>query len=133
MGGRTRAAEATTAEYAKHAERRAASLRILRLPRSAPETVQQEVLDFLVFLKTKETVRREGRENSSVHVGKGVFAPWTDYGFFRQASIGERGRTLTWPGELDFCADALWLQVTGKKPEDLFPNLRQERAAYADS
>lgn len=65
-------------------------------------------------------------------VGEGVFAAWRDYGFFRRASIGERGRTLTWPGELDFCADALWLQVTGKQPEDLFPNLRKAGAAHAN-
>ena len=31
--------------------------------KSAPETVQQEVLDFLVFLKTQKTARSEGREN----------------------------------------------------------------------
>ena len=64
-------------------------------------------------------------------VGKGVFAPWTDYAFFQQASLGEQGRTLTWPGELDFCADALWLEVTGKQPGDLFPNLHKEQVAHA--
>ena len=31
--------------------------------RTAPETVQQEVFDFLVFLKTRQAVRTEGREN----------------------------------------------------------------------
>ena len=31
--------------------------------KSAPELVQQEVLDFLVFLKNKEIARSEGREN----------------------------------------------------------------------
>jgi hypothetical protein len=24
--------------------------------------------------------------------------------------VGEGGRYIEWPGELDFCADALWLQ-----------------------
>ncbi len=66
----------------------------------------------------------EGEVDFSPHVGKGVFAPWTDYAFFRQASIGEHRQTLIWPGDLDFCADALWLQVTGKQPEELFPNLK---------
>ena len=89
-----------------------------------------EVLDnYRVRLRFDDGV--EGEAEFSAHVGKGVFAAWTDYGFFRQASIGERGRTLTWPGELDFCADALWLQVTGKQPEDLFPTLRKERPAQA--
>ena len=27
-------------------------------------------------------------------------------------------------GELDMCPDALYLRMTGKKPEDLFPSLR---------
>jgi hypothetical protein len=89
-----------------------------------------EVLDnYRVRLRFDDGV--EGETEFSAHVGKGVFAAWTDYAFFRQASIGEHGRTLTWPGELDFCADALWLQVTGKQPEDLFPNLRKERLAQA--
>jgi len=35
---------------------------------------------------------------------------------------------LTWPGELDFCADALWLQITRKRPEEMFPNLRTVHA-----
>jgi hypothetical protein len=90
-----------------------------------------KVLDnYRVWLRFDDGV--EGEAEFSAHVGKGVFAAWTDYAFFRQASIGEHGRTLTWPGELDFCADALWLQVTGKQPEDLFPNLRKERLAHAN-
>ena len=56
----------------------------------------------------------------SGEAGKGVFAPWTDHSFFRQARLGQGGRTLTWPGELDVCADALWLRVTGRRAEDLF-------------
>lgn len=31
--------------------------------KTAPETVQQELFDFLVFLKNKETSRHEGRED----------------------------------------------------------------------
>lgn len=90
-----------------------------------------EVLDhYRLRLRFDDGV--EGEAEFSAHVGKGVFAPWSDYGFFGQASIGEHGRTLTWPGELDFCADALWLQVTGKQPEDLFPNLRKEPSAHAN-
>jgi len=40
----------------------------------------------------------------------GVFAPLSDPAFFSQVSIGESGRYIQWPGELDFCADALWLE-----------------------
>ncbi|MBM3883998.1 MAG: DUF2442 domain-containing protein [Planctomycetes bacterium] len=89
------------------------------------------VLDhYRVWLRFDDGV--EGEADFASHVGQGVFVPWTNYAFFHQASLGEGGRTLTWPGELDFCADALWLQVTGKRPEDLFPSLRTERSAHAN-
>ncbi len=44
-------------------------------------------------------------------VGKGVFAAFNDPAFFARVSVGERGRSLEWPGEIDFCADALWFET----------------------
>jgi len=85
--------------------------------------------DYRVWLRFADAA--EGEVDFSAQAGKGVFAPWTDYEFFRRAAIGEQGRTLTWPGEIDFCADALWLQITGRKPEDLFPNLRKKHLTHA--
>jgi hypothetical protein len=41
----------------------------------------------------------------------GVFAPLADPGFFGQVSVDPRGRAVRWPGDLEFCADALWLQA----------------------
>jgi hypothetical protein len=35
---------------------------------------------------------------------------------------------LIWGEELDLCPDSLYLQVTGKTPEDIFPALRGEHA-----
>jgi hypothetical protein len=60
-------------------------------------------------------------------VGKGVFAAFTDPVFFAQAHVGERGRSLEWPGEIDFCADALWFEA---HPEDA-PEPPRESAARA--
>lgn len=40
----------------------------------------------------------------------GIFAPLKDPSFFAQVSVGENGRYLAWPGEIEFCADALWLK-----------------------
>jgi hypothetical protein len=85
--------------------------------------------NYRVWLRFDDGV--EGTVDFSSHAGQGVFAPWHNYAFFRQAALGEQGRTLTWPGELDFCADALWLEATGKQPEDLFPNLHGARPVYA--
>jgi hypothetical protein len=57
-------------------------------------------------------------------VGKGVFALWCDRCAFEQVRIGTSGE-LVWGDQIDLCPDALYLKVTGKTPEDLFPALRQ--------
>jgi hypothetical protein len=60
----------------------------------------------------------------SENVGKGVFALWRDprlrAGAYR--SSGE----LVWGEHVDLCPDALYLKVTGKKPEDIFHALRDQ-------
>ena len=61
----------------------------------------------------------------SENVGKGVFALWRDPLVFEQVSIGSSGE-LVWGERIDLCPDALYLKVTGKKPEDLFPALRDQ-------
>lgn len=62
-------------------------------------------------------------------VGRGVFAAWLVPGTFERVAITEAG-ALEWPGGLDLCPDALYLQMTGKRPEELFPVL-QKLAAHA--
>jgi hypothetical protein len=56
-------------------------------------------------------------------VGVGVFAAWEEPGTFERVSITAEG-AVEWPGELDMCPDALYLRMTGKRPEDVFPTLR---------
>ncbi len=57
-------------------------------------------------------------------VGKGVFELWNDPEAFARVSIGSGGE-LRWSDEVDLCADALYLEVTGKQPGDVFPNLKK--------
>jgi hypothetical protein len=59
--------------------------------------------------------------------GKGVFARWLDRKQFEQVRIGSVGE-LVWGDDLDLCPDSLYLQVTGKKPEDIFPILCRDSA-----
>jgi hypothetical protein len=59
----------------------------------------------------------------SEFVGRGVCAAWAQPGVFEQVTVTGEG-AVEWPGEIDFCPDALYLRMTGKKPEDLFPTLR---------
>jgi hypothetical protein len=66
-----------------------------------------------------------GTVDLSALVGKGVFALWRDRCAFENVRIGSSGEVV-WGDEIDLCPDALYLKVTGKKPEDLFPALRLE-------
>jgi hypothetical protein len=51
-------------------------------------------------------------------------------GVFERARI-EEGRAVVWTEEVDLSADSLYLQVTGKRPDQLFPNLRSTEATHA--
>lgn len=44
--------------------------------------------------------------------------------FFKGVSIVRDGRALTWGKELEICADSLFLKITGKKAEDIFPKTK---------
>ena len=58
----------------------------------------------------------EGEVDFSKKAHTGVFAPWKDYDYFRRARVGEYG-DLLWDDQVDFSADWLWRQVTGRTPE----------------
>lgn len=62
----------------------------------------------------------EGTVDLSARVGKGVFAIWRDPDVFARFKIEESGRALVWPGEVDACADALYLEITGMTAEELW-------------
>src|SRR5437764_12424042 len=63
--------------------------------------------------------------------GKGVFGALSDPAFFAQARIGEGGRSLEWPGELDFCADALWFEAHPDDAPEQQPTEQRQRHARA--
>ena len=54
-----------------------------------------------------------------------VTAPLVDRNFFSQVTITQGGRAIEWPGEIDFCADALWLE--GSREEN--PYLEKPKAS----
>ena len=61
----------------------------------------------------------EGEVDLSHLAGKGVFAVWEQEGVFARVKLGSHGQ-IEWPGDIDLCPDALYLKLTGKRPEDLF-------------
>jgi hypothetical protein len=46
-----------------------------------------------------------------------------DYREFEKVHIDPSGE-IAWSDNINMCPDALYLKLTGKQPEDLFPNLR---------
>jgi hypothetical protein len=71
----------------------------------------------------------EGIADLSDLAGQGVFSAWNASGVFEGVKVTEY-ETVAWGDELDLCPDALYLRITGKTPEDLFPSLR-ETVAHA--
>ena len=83
--------------------------------------IQAEPLaDYRLCLRYADGV--QGVVDLSHLVGKGVFQLWNDPEAFARVSIGSGGE-LCWSDEVDLCADALYLEVTGKKPDEAFPAL----------
>lgn len=65
----------------------------------------------------------EGEVDLSDLAGRGVFKAWDDLAFFNSVQLGAHG-AIEWGPTIDICPDAMYLQLTGKSPEDVFPNLR---------
>ena len=66
---------------------------------------------FHVFLRFENGA--SGIVDLSHLAGRGVFRAWLQDDVFEQLSISPVG-ALKWPGELDLCPDALYLQMVGK-------------------
>ena len=95
---------------------------------SVPKILETRPLDgYKIWLKFDDGIA--GEVDLSHLAGKGVFALWSHYENFKKVSIGN-GRSLVWSDEIDIDADSLYLKLTGKKPEELFPALREE-STYA--
>jgi len=65
----------------------------------------------------------EGEVDLADLAGRGVFKAWDDLAFFNSVQLGSHG-AIEWGMAIDICPDAMYLQLTGKLPEDVFPNLR---------
>jgi len=91
---------------------------------SAPKILDARPLDgYKIWLQFDDGIT--GEVDLSHLAGKGVFTLWSNDENFKKVSI-ENGRSLTWSDEIDLDADSLYLKITGKKPEELFPALKEE-------
>ena len=75
--------------------------------------------DYKLWLRFDDGVT--GEVDLSGYVGKGVFAIWNDYNVFEQVYIGEADQ-IAWRDEIDMCPDTMYMQLSGKTVEDIYPN-----------
>ncbi len=78
--------------------------------------------NYCLYLEFSDGVK--GEVNLSDLAGKGVFEVWKDYSFFEKVELGDH-REIRWNDEIELSADSLYLRLTGKSPEELFPQLRE--------
>lgn len=65
----------------------------------------------------------EGEIDLSARAGRGVFRIWNEPGVFESAAISPH-RTIRWSDDAELCADAVYLEITGRNPEEIMPGLR---------
>jgi hypothetical protein len=80
--------------------------------------------NYHVYLEFSDGAR--GEVDLSDLAGRGVFEAWNDAAFFDRVRIGEH-REVKWNDEIELSADSLYLKLTGKSPEDIFPRLQREQ------
>jgi hypothetical protein len=81
--------------------------------------------DFRLWLRYSDGV--SGTVDLSPLAGKGVFALWNDPQQFASVHIGALGG-IAWSEEVELCPDELYMEITGKSPEELFPALLPKAA-----
>jgi hypothetical protein len=70
----------------------------------------------------------EGEVDLSHLAGQGVFKLWEDEQKWKNVRIAEDG-AIRWSKEVELCPDATYLKLTGKSPEEVFPNLKSKAHA----
>ncbi len=86
----------------------------------------QALPNYRLYLEFSDGTK--GEVDLSDLVGNGVFQVWNDYSFFEKVHLGDH-REIKWNDEIELCADSLYLKLTGKSPEELFPKLREKTYA----
>ena len=88
-----------------------------------PKPIEVRALqDYKIWLRFNDGV--VGEVDLSEFAGKGVFELWNDYQAFEQVYIGEADQ-IAWSDEIDMCPDSMYMELTGKTAEDIYPNLKE--------
>jgi len=76
--------------------------------------------DYRIWVRFADGVA--GEVDLSYLTGRGVFSLWQDYTAFQRVHLGTSGE-IVWTDEVELCPDSIYLKLTGKTPEEIFPNL----------
>ena len=66
----------------------------------------------------------EGTVDLRRFAGRGVFLIWDEPGAFERVRIGPSGEAQ-WSEDVALCPDALYLEISRKAAEEIFPNLKE--------
>lgn len=77
--------------------------------------------DFRIWVRFEDGTA--GEIDLSHLAGRGVFEIWDEPSVFAAVHLGSGG-SIAWSEDVEICADSVYLTLTGKQPEDLFPSLR---------
>ena len=81
--------------------------------------------NYRIYLEFSDGAK--GEVDLSHLVGKGVFEAWDDLKFFEAVHIGSH-REIQWNDEIELCPDSVYLTLTGKSVEEVFPGLAQQQS-----
>ncbi len=62
----------------------------------------------------------EGELDLSHHAGRGVFKAWEDRAFFEAVRLSPY-QVVVWGDDLELCANALYMEITGKTVDEILP------------
>ncbi|MHA1796036.1 MAG: DUF2442 domain-containing protein [Promethearchaeota archaeon] len=81
--------------------------------------------DFKLWLKFENGL--DGTVDLAELKGKGVFNIWEKPGVFEKVFVHPESGAVAWNEEVEICADALYLKISGKYSKDLFELIRELR------
>jgi hypothetical protein len=88
----------------------------------ARPTLARAAPGYRLFLRYDDGT--EGEVDLSSLVGRGVFKAWQDVAFFQSVKLGPYGEIM-WGDQIDLCPDAMYLRLTRRTPEQVFPALKK--------
>jgi len=65
-----------------------------------------------------------GEVDLSDLAGQGVFKAWEDPKLFASVHLGSHG-AIEWTDDIDLCPDSVYMRLTKKTPEQVFPGLKK--------